>query len=310
MNEYYFTLCGIHLHLTSALPLTFVEPVEEFQFETARAFAASVQAARNENRDSTAGCIEHYTIDTYSGILPSVGRRVYDCFKFQIYTREEQVIYEYRVGNTVNPYHARLVLHPAIRDGVREHRLLLPEAYAPLIAEQITFSSMLGFETMSMWHGRVPMHAASVKMHDRVILFTGPSGMGKSTQSNLWIRHLGAQPVNGDKTILFPEEQEICAYGSFFAGSSEIIHNVSGNVGGIISLKQGQENHIRKLGMAEAFRQIYPRFLIPQWDVAVTSWAMGQIQQIVAAVPVYELECRPDTEAVELAYKTIFGMTE
>ena len=306
MNEYYFTLCGIHLHLTSSLPLAFVEPIEEFQMDT-ESFTQSFQSSHGEEIGVCAHCVEHYMIDTYSGILPRAGQKVYDCFKFQIYTQGDQLIYQYRVGNTINPYHARLILDPVIRNGVRQHTLLLPEGYAPLIAEQIAFSSMLGFEPMSMWHGRIPMHAASVKLHDKVILFTGPSGMGKSTQSNLWIQHLNAQAVNGDKTVLFPREQDVTAYGSFYAGSSEIIHNISGTVGAVISLKQGPENHIRKLGIAESFKKIYPRFLIPQWDAAVTSWAMSQIQQIVTTVPVYELECRPDTEAVELAYETIFG---
>lgn len=325
MNEYYFSLCGIHIQLSSVMPLIFVEPVEEFAFDTPEAFAESFQISQKTEVDITghsiAGdakaeccksvpCIEHYTIHTYSGILPQTGRKVYDCFRFQIYADGDWQIYEYRVGNTINPYHARLVLDPAVHDGVREHTLLLPEEYAPLITQQMMFSSMLGFEPMSMWHGRIPMHAASVKLHDKVILFTGPSGMGKSTQSNLWIHYLNAQPVNGDKTILLPGEQDVRAYGSFYAGSSEIIHNISGSVGAIISLKQGPENIIHRLGISEAFRKIYPRFLVPQWDSAVTGYAMELIQRIVMTVPVYELECRPDEAAVQLAYKTIFETTE
>lgn len=304
MNEYYFSLCGIHIQLSSTLPLTFVEPVEEFRFDTLEDLRESFRNAAEEE------CIEHYTIDTYSGVLSKIGQKVYDCFRFQIYAQEGRQIYEYRVGNTINPYHARLTLNPEIRNGVREHTLQLPEGYAPQIAEQIMFSSMLGFEPMSMWHGRIPMHAASVKIHDQVILFTGPSGMGKSTQSNLWIRHLNAQPVNGDKTVLYPQKQQVSAYGSFYAGSSEIIHNISGTVGAIISLKQGPENIIRRLGVSEAFRKIYPRFLVPQWDSVVTAQAMAMIQQVVTSVPVYELECRPDEEAVQLAYETIFKTTK
>ncbi len=304
MYEYYFSLCGIYIQLRSALPLTFVEPVEEFCFDVREAFEEAVEVAREREGDSC--IIECYRIDTYSGILPPAGQKVYDCFKFQIYTQGERQIYEYRVGNTINPYHARLVLDPEVHSGVREHTLLLPESYASLIAEQIIFSSMLGFEPVSMWHGRIPMHAASVMIQNQVILFTGPSGMGKSTQSNLWIRHLNAQPVNGDKTILLPGEGDVQAYGSFYAGSSEIIHNIRGRVGGIISLKQGPENIICRLGSTEAFRRLYPRFLVPQWDSAVTAYAMELIQQIVTAVPVYELECRPDEAAAELAYETIF----
>lgn len=305
MYEYYFSLCGIYLQLSSELPLHFIEPVEVFQIESREAFLNQVSKERES--DSSVSCIEHYTIRTYEGILPSVGEKMYDCFKFQIYSEGNRMIYQYRVGNTINPYHARLILNPQIQKGVREHELLFPQSYAERIAEQISISSMLGFEPMVMWHGRIPMHAASVMIHDKVILFTGPSGMGKSTQSNLWLDHLHARPVNGDKTILYPNDKEIRAYGSLYAGSSDIIHNISGITGAIVTLKQGEENRIRLLSPAEGFRKIYPRFLIPQWNPSITAYAMELIQRIVTEVPVYELVCRPEEAAAKLTYDTIFG---
>ncbi len=334
MNEYYFSLCGLHLQISSELPLTFVESVEEFLFPDRAAFFASLAQFQVQTRIAADGtvqfagtapvqpCFLHYKVSTYAGELPIPDGLVYDCFKFQVYEQSEQVIYRHRVGSTINPYHTVLTLSrtaepvwemEAGSDVYKlEHTLRLPlaEGYASQIAEQMNISSLIGFQIVSLWFQLIPMHAASVIAHGKAVLFTGPSGMGKSTQSNLWLEYLPVTPMNGDKTVLHVTEEDLTAYGSFYAGSSGIVHNVSAPLGAIISLQQGTENAMRRLKPAEAYRKLYPRFLIPQWNRDVTSHVMGMIQQLVTRIPVYELTCRPDRDAVELAYRTIFSDQE
>lgn len=333
MNEYYFSLCGLHFQISSVLPLTFVEETEEFFFPDRQAFLASL--AQNgvqvpigaDGMVQFAGgaplrrCYLHYTVTTYPGELPVPEGLAYDYFKFQVYEQPGQVIYRHRVGTTINPYHTVLTLSKKAKpvfvpeDGtdpacyVMEHTLQLPlaDGYAPQIAAQMNISALVGFQTVSLWFQLMPMHAASVIAQGQAVLFTGPSGMGKSTQSNLWLQHLCVAPMNGDKTVLHITETDLSAYGSFYAGSSGIVHNVYAPLKAIISLKQGPDNRIRRLKPAEAYRKLYPRFLIPQWNPDVTIHVMGMIQQLVTRIPVYELTCRPDRDAVQLAYETIFA---
>lgn len=61
-----------------------------------------------------------------------------------------------------------------------------------------------------------------------VILFSGPSGIGKSTHADLWVKHRGARVINGDRTLLQKlGDRPRMSLGWPICGSSEICHNES-----------------------------------------------------------------------------------
>ena len=44
------------------------------------------------------------------------------------------------------------------------------------------------------------LHCSVLKVKSGVILFSGPSGIGKSTQAGLWTKYRKARVINGDRT--------------------------------------------------------------------------------------------------------------
>lgn len=60
------------------------------------------------------------------------------------------------------------------------------------------------------------------------ILFSGPSGIGKSTQAALWQRYAGAEIVNGDRALVRPDTGTVS--GVFYAGTSGISRNVTASL--------------------------------------------------------------------------------
>ena len=49
------------------------------------------------------------------------------------------------------------------------------------------------------------LHCSVLKVKSGVILFSGPSGIGKSTQAGLWTKYRKARVINGDRTLLKKE---------------------------------------------------------------------------------------------------------
>lgn len=169
------------------------------------------------------------------------------------------------------------------------------------------FSDLIGMETLFLQFQAIILHASFIRWHGQAILFTAPSGTGKSTQADMWKEYENAEIINGDRTGLRLQNGQWRAYGLPYAGSSGIYHNESASVKAIIVLRQAKENRIRPIGPAEAMKYLYPEVFIHRWDREFTEKAINLISQLTIRVPFYMLECLPNKEAVNLVKRTVLG---
>ena len=149
-------------------------------------------------------------------------------------------------------------------------------------------------------------HAAAVDYQGQGVVFVGPSGIGKTTQAQLWQRHLAAEIINGDKVLLrcFPEGIQVC--GLTWKGSSPYCLNRNVPLKAIVALRQSSENRIRRLTELECMEYFLPHVFLPHWDADAMNPALDTVSRLIEQIPVYLLACRPDEAAVELTSKTIF----
>lgn len=146
---------------------------------------------------------------------------------------------------------------------------------------------------------RLLIHASLVETQHGGILFCGPSGIGKSTQAQLWNTHEESRIVNGDRPILGRVDGKWLAYGSPYAGSSCYYVNARVPLRAIIMLQQGPACEIRKLAMAESFRSLYANAVMAPWNPENMEHICDMLQALAAEIPVYHLVCTPDQQAVE-----------
>lgn len=165
---------------------------------------------------------------------------------------------------------------------------------------------IIALDTLLLHHSGLLLHASFIRYREQGILFSAPSGTGKSTQADLWVKYENAEIINGDRAGLRLIDGHWNAYGLPYAGSSGIYRNESAPVKAIIVLRQAKENRIRPLRPAEAMRYLYPELTIHHWDREFTERAMSLLTELVTLVPIYLLECLPDQGAVELVKHTIF----
>lgn len=157
----------------------------------------------------------------------------------------------------------------------------------------------LGFEGLLIRQDRVCFHAACIRTDRGGILFSGPSGIGKSTQARLWCEHRGAALINGDRPILQRTEAGFLAWGSPYAGSSRCHVNESASVSALVFLAQEPTNWIRRLKPGEAFRRIYAGLTMYSWDPEFVNRACDLAIALAGSVPCYEFGCVPDGTAVD-----------
>ena len=175
----------------------------------------------------------------------------------------------------------------------------LPEGRSAFSESGNCFSH-IAWESLLVHETRAVFHAACVETSYGGVLFSGPSKVGKSTQAKLWCEHRDGRLINGDRPILGWNKKGLLAYGSPYAGSSKCYLNEACQVKAIVFLKQGNCNHIKSLAPSEAFRRVYASMTINTWDEEFVNFICETAEKIVGCVPVYELECMIDINAVEV----------
>lgn len=143
------------------------------------------------------------------------------------------------------------------------------------------------------------LHSSFIEWKDKGILFSAPSGTGKSTQADLWDKYEDVEIINGDKAGIRKMDGRWMAYGLPFAGTSGIYKNKKAEISHIIVLRQGKENKLIRLSPREAFIKLYSETIVHTWDKEFQENIINMITDVVQNVQIYQYECLPDKSAVD-----------
>ena len=180
----------------------------------------------------------------------------------------------------------------------KQHEVQLKAAqFTGRIGTQTVLNSMAAEHLVARNHG-VILHASCIAWQDRAILFTAPSGTGKSTQADLWKDLRGAKIINGDRVALRLVDGTIRAEGIPFAGSSKYCENRSLPLAAVVYLGQAPATTIRRMKGAEAFMRIWEGCSVNTWDREDVQLISDLVTELVQIIPIYHLSCTPDETAV------------
>ena len=144
------------------------------------------------------------------------------------------------------------------------------------------------------------LHASAVILNDRAYLFSAPSGTGKSTHTEKWVRLFGARYLNDDKPALRYKDGCWMAYGTPWSGKHDLSRAENAPLGAIAFVCRGEENKIQ---------QLTPQDAIPYYISQLPRGISGQLMEkqlslldrLLQDIPVYLLTCRNDDEAAYTA---------
>ncbi len=151
------------------------------------------------------------------------------------------------------------------------------------------------------------LHSSTVDYNGNGIVFVGPSGIGKTTQAELWQKYSGAEIINGDKIFVRSTESGFRAFASPWKGSSPYCLNRNVPVKAVVALRQSETNRIRSLKAEELLEYLVPHVFLPFWDEKCMEAALETLDLFLSEIPVFLLECRADEEAVNLTKKVVLG---
>lgn len=184
-----------------------------------------------------------------------------------------------------------------LRRGNHSRGLFKRQSVWNRISSKMVLNSMEA-EYQIVKKGSFLLHASYIRCGSGAIVFTAPSGTGKSTQADLWCKLRGAELINGDRAAVQPRKDGVWACGIPFAGSSGVSKNVALPLKAMVYLSQAPATNITKLSGFRAFRHIWEGCSVNVWNRDVVSACTQNVLNAVAAVPVFHLACTPDESAV------------
>lgn len=186
------------------------------------------------------------------------------------------------------------------------HYLYTPGSVAGLFQSTGRLAPFIVPELMLLANGRFFLHSSLVMYRDQAVLFCGPSGIGKSTQAELWEKHLGAEILNGDRAVIYEGKGGFVASGSPYSGSSGYYSPKEAPIAAIVLPEKADVEEITPIPPRQAVVTFLRESVQHSWDLEYTQQLTGLLAKLAETVPVYRLRCRPHAGAAELARKTIF----
>ncbi len=175
----------------------------------------------------------------------------------------------------------------------------------PILGDERYFWSSIPLAQLFLPKKAVLMHASFIDIGGSAVLFSAPSGTGKSTQAELWRVHRNAEVINGDKAGIYLKDGKAFAGGVPFCGTSGICKNKNLPLKAIVLLKQGKENVVKKLKGFEALQGVVNNIYLDLLAPLERQMCIDFVIELLETVPVFSLECTPDERAVEALEKVL-----
>ena len=237
-------------------------------------------------------------LSTPEELAPPEGERCHHIPSLQVYrSGDRQISYYGSVAPSLEGAYLRIE-----RQGATS-RIQLKASTFPLgITDDVILTCMQVVHHITEAGGFL-LHASWVCFRDKAILFTGPSGIGKSTQAALWERYRGAELINGDRAAIFPTAEGAEVRGIPYCGSSGVNKNRTMPLAAVVCLSQAKDNRITRLSGLRAFRFLWEGCSIDLWNQEDISKSTQAVADAVSAIPVFALACTPDERAVQILEK-------
>jgi len=148
-------------------------------------------------------------------------------------------------------------------------------------------------------------HGALISLNNEGYLFTGRSGIGKTTHINNWLKeYKDTRIINGDKPILKIVNNELIGYGTPWSGKENLNTNDSVKIKAIIILEQDKTNHIEQLNIKDAYTTLLSQTYRTSKPDGVKQ-ALELSLKMAGLIKVYRLGCNMDQQSAKVAYEGI-----
>lgn len=141
------------------------------------------------------------------------------------------------------------------------------------------------------------LHGAAVSLDGCGYIFSGRSGVGKSTHVNLWLKHFDnqdrdepnarARMINGDKPVLLLDNGQWYVCGSPWQGKENLGNPIAVPLKGICLLTRGEKNCITPATHMTDW--LFNAVLLPD-EAATRIELLSLLDSLIEQIPIYHMD--------------------
>lgn len=298
MIKTYFDICGIKICLEGQ-DVSYGQEYAVFNTDDDRDVDIYVRELTEERKDGLDGTVLSFSENNMSWHVSENGGLI------MVFT------YQFPVSDTPG-YAIQNISRESLKRIIYANRDFSCVEYKNCMRQSLSHAFFLaGGEVIHryhiIYHGGMVMHAVSINYQGESILFSGVSGMGKTTQADLWGEFTGSHIINGDRATLVYRDGRLITTGSAWSGTSRIFSDETAPIKAIVFLEQAAFNQLIELTPQAALSYMVPRCFLPYYSQEFMAAALSNVDKITRSIPMFLLRNKADRQSVEMVRQAVFG---
>lgn len=143
------------------------------------------------------------------------------------------------------------------------------------------------------------MHGSVIKRNGKCVIFSGVSGIGKSTQAELWKKYRGSEILNGDRVLLRRIDDVWYAFGLPMSGSSTYCECYKLEVEAVCFLGKAPWNVVSKPRPIEQFMLLSSQITCGARKQADSLKLVDLTEDFMNKTDIIRMDCTKDENAVD-----------
>ncbi len=182
---------------------------------------------------------------------------------------------------------------------MEEHPELVQDDWEYMLTGSDFYTELLRFNG-------ILLHSSCIVLDGVAYAFSADSGTGKSTHTQLWLKHFGdrAHMLNDDKPAIRLIGDKVYACGTPWSGKYDYSSPEIAELAGICFLERSEENWIRKADTGKAVFNIFSQ-TVRKLNAERMDRLFDVLEQIFAKVSLYEFGCNISDDAVMVSYNAM-----
>lgn len=176
-------------------------------------------------------------------------------------------------------------------------RLFCTQTEIKTLQEEVFHAIRIPFLYLAARHQMIAIHSASVLYRDKAWLFTGRSGIGKSTHTSHWSSLFETPILNGDLNLIDISGAKPVIHGIPWCGTSGVFTTASYPLGGIVLLHRAPKDYVTESSPAERTLFINQRLISPSWTRELFAANMKLTQALAPSILFANLHCTANSHA-------------